>query len=176
MQRGNRCTGLEDGTGGIASLQRAVHQRRIFIGDQVREVLAVGFQIKGRIAGAGKDFAGLDRHDDRCAAADILTAAVLIQTVCLQVFDQCGEGVLSGFLQADVNCKLDIIAGLRLYQIFFFQDRAVRGNGRLAQAVRAMKILLKGLFQTALADHGIHGIAQVLIVVILLLTHGADRA
>ena len=116
---GNRRDHLVDRSGRIGSEKGSVIQRRIFVLAQLLEILAVGAEVKGRIARAGEYLAGFHLLDHDCAALGVLALLVFADAVFAQIENDLLECLLGGRLQGDIDRGFHVVARLGHFCIVF---------------------------------------------------------
>ena len=116
---GNGRDHLVDRSGRIGCEKGSVIQRRIFVLAQLLEILAVGAEVKGRIARAGEYLAGFHLLDHDRAALGVLALLVFADTVFAQIENDLLERLLGGRLQGDINRGFHVVARLGHFCIVF---------------------------------------------------------
>ena len=165
-----------DGSGGIRCEQRAVEKRRRFVLAQLGDVFGIGAEVEGRVARAGKHLAGFHLLDHDRAAHGVLALLMFADAVFAQIKDDLLERLLGGRLKRNIDGCLDVVARLGKTRVVLVEHIARRRNRGDFRAGRAVQIFLKRLFDAGRADHGVHGVALLLILRPLVGSHRADGA
>ena len=182
-----RDTGLESRAGCIGAHQCAVEERCIRCLHQFLIFLNYGGTVISRPACDGQRFACVDLHHNRGGAGDLVlhfrvivpsfeAFGALLVSVQDHGVDRVVQDTFRLLLQHLVNGQIDMRPGLRFFDVDGTEHRAGVVLRLAYLAILAVQVFLKGVFHTVLADHGVIGIVQKRIALILLLGHQSGVA
>ena len=186
-QNRRRDAGLEGRTRGVGAHQRAVEERRVRRFHQFLILFNDARAVVGWPACDGQRLARVDLHHNRGGAGDL----VLHFRIIIASFDSFGALLISVqnhgvdrvvqdtfrlLLQYLVNGQIDMRARLRFFDVHGAEHRAGVVLRLAHDAVLAVQVFLKGVFHAVLADHGVIGVVQQRIALILLLGHQSGVA
>ena len=186
-QNRRRDAGLEGGARSIGAQQRPVEERRVRRLHQLLILFDDGRDVIGRPAGDCQRLAGvdLDHHGSRAGNLVLHLGVILspfhgllarLVSVEDHGVDRVVENTLGLLLQDLVDGQINVVARGRLGLVNGGQDGPGVVLGLDHLAVPAVQVFLEGVFHAVLADHGVIGVVQQRIALVLFLGHEARIA
>ena len=188
---GNQGTHFVCGAGGVLCAEGPVEEGVILVADDLVPVFIHGGQIVGGIAGAGQNVSGLALHHNHRRALGIVTYVLALFGVDQRVPDaqhHFFQGILRHLLDLDIQSGFHVVARHRslladdvavvviFLGVVLLDDGAVTADHVHTGAVNAVEVVFKGFLKAGLADHGIHGVVQFLVLGPVGIIHAAQVA